>query len=305
MNLIPVLKKFFYISVLTGFTTTIAAAQELLKLQLLDNSNKQPVAYANVGIPGTDRGVNSDSLGWFELNVPANAQDKQLAVSMIGYEDQQIAIAILRSQLQQGNPAILLKPVPNTLQEVIVKPAKLTAAQLGNDLPCSVAVDSKGALPFPFIYEKKKKGVVVKSDTLTEIGTLMKVKRKKTFVDSVKINVGNCTHRELLYRLNVYEETGDEFKNVLQEPIYIRLKQEEVGNAIVVNLQDRNIVVNHNFIVSIERVKDLGSGAFSICGKMFGAAMYMRVASIQERFIKLPVIGMGISAYVTFSEEEK
>ena len=43
----------------------------------------------------------------------------------------------------------------------------------------------------------------------------------------------------------------------------------------------------------------------AICGKMFGAAMYMRIASLHDRFIKLPVIGMGIKSFVTFSEEEK
>jgi hypothetical protein len=133
----------------------------------------------------------------------------------------------------------------------------------------------------------------------------MKVKKRKTFIDSVQINVGSCTHDEILYRMNIYEELDGDFKNILTTPIYIRMKREQVGNVIRVNLTDKNIVVNHNFIVSLEKVKELGAGKFTICGKMFGAAMYMRIASLHDRFIKLPVIGMGIKSFVTFSEEEK
>lgn len=279
-----------------------AVLAQQLEGQLLDSEDKQPVAYANIGLIGTELGTNSDEQGHFRIDATGNG-DKTVMVTLIGYEDYAVKASALESALKAGGPKIYLKKKANELKEVVVRPAKLTTAQLGNDVAC--AGKEKDGLPFPFIYEKKKKGVVVKVDTLTEIGTLMKVKKRKTFIDSVQINVGSCTHEEILYRLNIYEELDDEFKNILTAPIYIRMKKEQVGNVIRVNLTDKNIVVNHNFIVSLEKVKDLGAGKFTICGKMFGAAMYMRIASLHDRFIKLPIIGMGIKSFVTFSEEEK
>jgi len=279
-----------------------AVLAQQLEGQLLDSDDKQPVAYANIGLMGTELGTNSDEQGHFRIDATGNG-DKTVLMTLIGYEDYAVKASALESALKAGGQKIYLKKKANELKEVVVRPAKLTTAQLGNDVAC--AGKEKDGLPFPFIYEKKKKGVVVKVDTLTEIGTLMKVKKRKTFIDSVQINVGSCTHEEILYRLNIYEELDDEFKNILTAPIYIRMKKEQVGNVIRVNLTDKNIVVNHNFIVSLEKVKDLGAGKFTICGKMFGAAMYMRIASLHDRFIKLPIIGMGIKSFVTFSEEEK
>ncbi|WP_118976149.1 carboxypeptidase-like regulatory domain-containing protein [Taibaiella koreensis] len=273
-----------------------------LEGQLLDSEDKQPVAYANIGLPGTELGTNSDDQGYFRIDASGNT-DKAVLITLIGYEDYSVKVSVLEAELKSNGNKLYLKKKANELSEVVVRPAKLTVAELGNDVAC--AGKEKDGLPFPFIYEKKKKGVVVKVDTLTEIGTLMKVKKRKTFIDSIQVNVGSCTHAEILYRLNIYEELNDEFKNILTEPIYIRLKKEQVGHVIRVNLTDKNIVVNHNFIVSLEKVKDLGPGKFTVCGKMFGAAMYMRIASLHDRFIKLPIIGMGIKSYVTFSEEEK
>jgi len=261
---------------------------------ILDRDDNQPVAYANVGILGTATGTNSDETGRFVIMIPADAEDKMLQISLIGYEENKIKVSQLISQ-----KVIYLKRRVQLLEEVLVKPAKLTFGHLGNDVFCQ----NKGGFPFPFVIERKKKGVVVKTDTLTEIGTLMKVKHRKTFIDSVKINVSYCTYPEILYRLNLYEELDGTFKNILREPVYLRLRKEQIGPEISVNLTDKNLVVNNDFIVSIEKVKELGNGAFGICPTLFGSAMYMRVSTLNQRFVKLPVAAMGISAYVTFSKD--
>lgn len=284
---------------LVAFVNPLAARD--YRVQLLDKTDQQPVAYANIGVLETDLGVNSDSAGNFTLNLDTAQQDKMLLVTLIGYKDYKVKVSAFISAWKEHDHKIYLEKSTNILKEVVVKPAKLTLAKLGNDVNCDTG--KKGSLPFPFLFGSTKKGKV--SDTLTEIGTLMKVKKKKTFIDSVQINVGNCTHAEILYRLNIYEELDGDFKNILQEPIYIRLKREQVGRSIRINLTDKNIVVNHNFVVSVEKVKDLGPGEFKICGKVLGAAMYMRSASHHDKFMKVPVIGMGLLAYVTFSEEEK
>ena len=293
-------KLLFSLILIAGFIAPLAAQD--YRAQLLDKADQEPVAYANIGVLETDLGVNSDSAGNFTLNLDATQQDKMLMITLIGYKDYKVKVSEFLTALNRNDHKIYLEKSTNILKEVVVKPAKLTLAKLGNDIKCDSG--ERGSLPFPYIFETKKKKKKV-ADTLTEIGTLMKVKKKKTFVDSIQVNVGRCSHEEILYRLNIYEELDGEFKNILLEPIYIRLKKEQVGGAIRVNLTDKNIVVNHDFVVSLEKVKDLGPGEFSICGKLFGAAMYTRIASHHDKFLKLPVIGMGLMAYVTFSEEEK
>lgn len=293
-------KILFSLILIAGFITPLAAQE--YRAQLLDKADQEPVAYANIGVLDTDLGVNSDSAGNFNLNLDAAQQDKMLLITLIGYKDYKVKVSEFVSTLNRNDHKIYLEKSTNILKEVVVKPAKLTVAKLGNDVKCTDG--EKGSLPFPFIFDTKKKKNKV-ADTLTEIGTLMKVKKKKTFVDSIQINVGRCSHEEILYRLNIYEELEGEFKNILLEPIYIKLTKEQVGRAINVNLTDKNIVVNHDFIVSLEKVKDLGPGEFSICGKLFGSAMYMRIASHHDKFLKVPVIGMGMIAHVTFSEEKK
>ncbi|XZF15359.1 carboxypeptidase-like regulatory domain-containing protein [Chitinophagaceae bacterium MMS25-I14] len=280
---------------------SIAEAQQYTA-QLLDQADKQPIAYAVIGIPGSDIGTNSDESGNFTLTIGKEQEDKTLSVSLIGYEDYKIKVSEFITGLGSNDRKIYLKKAPHELKEVIIKPAKLTVAELGNEVDCDTSKSKGERIPMPYLF-KKKSGKV--TDTLTEIGTLMKVKHKKTFIDSVQINIGNCTYENIVYRLNIYEEQNGSFKNILEEPIYIKLSKREVGKLIKVNLTKKNLVVNNNFIVSIERVKNLGPGELTICGKIFGASMYMRVATRQDQFMKLPIVGMGIASFVTFSEEEK
>ena len=295
------MKSFFSIIVLI-LCTVVNAAATRYQARLLDKTDNKAVEYANIGIIGTTSGTNSDSAGYFSLDVEDAWGDKTVIISLIGYEELKISVNNFVAGAKNADHKIYLKKNAQ-LKELVVKPVKLTFDELGTNMTCSSVEGEKGSVPFPYLFTKKKTKQV--TDTLTEIGTLMKVKRKKTFIDSVRINVGRCTYANILYRLNVYEELDGGFKNILTEPIYIKMTKEEVGSAIRINLTEKNLVVNHNFIVSIEKVKDLGPGELSICGKIFGPAMYMRMATQQEDFVKLPIVSMGIAAYVTFSETIK
>lgn len=290
------------LSILFIIACTVApAAAQRYEARLLDKTNNQPVEYANIGITGSETGTNADSAGYFSLTLDeAAAAGKTLQVSMIGYETYKIPVSDFITRAKSSGHTIYLQKSAWQLNEVVIRPVQLKFAELGTNVSCDNR--KEGGVPFPFLLEKKKSKT---TDTLTEIGTLMKVKGRKTFIDSVQINVGYCTYENILFRLNIYEEIKGDFTNILKEPIYIRLTKAEVGNLIKLNLSDKNLVVNNNFIVSIEKVKDLGAGEMSICGKMFGPAMYTRKATRQDRFIKLPVVSMGITAFVTFSENIK
>jgi hypothetical protein len=277
---------------------------QIYTARLVDAADGSPVAFANIGILESETGTNSDEEGKFSLNITPDLNAKTMSVFLIGYEDFKLPVEEFTSRVNSNNSTIRLYKKENQLREVVVKPTKLTPARLGNFIECK---EEKG-LPIPYVFEEKKKksGKVKRAaDTLTEVGTLMRVKGKTTFIDSIAINVGHCTYPEIVYRVNIYELVDGEQKLILNEPIYIRKKQAEIGKVLKVDLTTKNLVVHNNFIVSIERVKDLGQGEFTVCGSLSGSPLYLRIASQQSSFIKIPIISFGISAYVTFSEEIK
>ncbi|HTN45068.1 MAG TPA: carboxypeptidase-like regulatory domain-containing protein [Flavipsychrobacter sp.] len=272
--------------------------------KLVDAVTHAPVAFANIGILESETGTNSSEDGSFSLQIPDELQSKTLSIFLIGYEDYKISVNDFIAKAKSTNNTIVLNKKEATLKEVIVKPAKLTLAHLGNDIHCK---DENG-LPVPYVFEEKKKKsgkVKREADTLTEVGTLMKVRGKKTFIDSIAVNVGRCTYPEILYRINIYELINGKPKIILNEPIYVRKSKNDIGKTLIVDVTDRNLVVDNNFVVSIEQIKNLGEGEFSICGSLAGAASYWRIASRQGDLMKIPLISFGISAFVTFSEEIK
>jgi len=221
-----------------------------------------------------------------------------LVVSLIGYENYNTNVSDLTDRPDSGIYIVCLAKTEYKLAEVFIKPRRLTFAELGNDVDCDTT--ATGGLPIPYYFQRKKTGV---KDTMTEVGTLMKVKHKKTYIDSVQINIGRCSYESIFYRLNIYEKIDDEFKNILKEPIYIERDGRDIGRIIKVDLSDKGLVVNNNFIVSIEKVKDLGPGELTVCGKMLGASAYVRAATRLEQFFNVPIVGIGIAAFVTFSED--
>jgi len=273
--------------------------------KLIDADDKTPVAFANIGILNSEMGTNSAEDGSFSLNIPQELTNRTLSIFLIGYEDLKLPVSEFIELSKSSNNTLQLKKKANQLSEVLVKPAKLTVARLGNHIDCE---KNGSMLPFPYVLEEKKKNngkIKRAADTLTEVGTLMKVKKRKTYIDSITIHVGSCTYPEILFRVNIYELVDGAPKNILTEPLYIKRSGSEVDKILKIDVTDRNLVVNNNFIVSVEKVKDLGKGIFNVCGSLAGAPTYLRIASQQTSFFKIPLVSFGISAYVTFSEELK
>ncbi len=70
----------------------VAPAPPVLTGRVVDRETGEALAYANVMIRGTTRGVMTDSLGYFRFeNMPAG-QDIELMVKMLSYEPVEIAL---------------------------------------------------------------------------------------------------------------------------------------------------------------------------------------------------------------------
>jgi hypothetical protein len=154
----------------------------------------------------------------------------------------------------------------------------------------------------PRVFKERTLGVTTKFKKISagfkdnmlgyECGILMKVK-KSAFLKKVNINISNCSYDTIFYRVNIYKVHGKmDFENILREPVYLKMPKKSVGEGIVIDLAAKNIVVDGDFLVTLEHVKDLGPGNLYFCAGL-SSKTYFRKTS-QGKWETVPV-GVSIS----------
>ncbi|MFD2514124.1 carboxypeptidase-like regulatory domain-containing protein [Pontibacter locisalis] len=251
----------------------IALAQpNTIKLKgiTVDAANHIPLPFVSLGLKGTDLGTVSTSNGEFELSVAEKHVSDTVVISMVGYMQLRYTVKEL-SQLLKANPQIPMEAATYTLNEVEVTSKKLRTVTLGNKAtPAGV-----GMTPFKF------------SNLGNEIGLLCKVKGKTTYLEEFNVDIFLNDYDTLFFRLNIYTvENGLPKDNILHEPVYLKFTGKK-GKANI-NLQPYNLVVNEDFVVSLEYVKRLKkvdltrkeqSGLYFGARKAFGGTVFTRTAS--------------------------
>lgn len=225
---------------------------------LLNSESRQPIEFANIGIFGKDVGTVSDQNGRFNLYVDSQYDNDTILFSAIGYKPHGIQIGDLR---KQNENIVLMEEKPYELSEVIIKPKHFKQRTLG--------------------VTSKFKGIQAgfKDNLLGyELGIIIKVK-KTAFINEVNINIADCSYDTLFFRLNFYKVTGEmEFENMLYEPIYIEMTKESVNDLIVIDLKSHNIVVDSDFLITLEHVKDLGNGHLFFCAGLGNKTYYKKTS---------------------------
>jgi hypothetical protein len=239
---------------------------------LVDSKSRQPIQFANIGIAGKNIGTVTNVNGMFDLYVDSKYDNDTLLFSIIGYKTLLIKISDLR---KQGENYVLLDERTYDLAEVIVKPKIFKQRSLG------VTTRFKG---FSAGFVDNNLGY--------ELGILMKVK-KTAFIQKVNINIAHCSYDSIFFRLNIYKVKGEmDFDNILQEPIYIIMTKESVKDQIQIDLQSNNIVVDGDFLVTLEHVKDLGDGNLYFCAGLMNKTYFRKTS--QGSWETIPV-GISIS----------
>ncbi len=254
---------------------TGAASAQPYSAVVVDGGTGAPVAYANVGLPGKNRGTVTDSAGRFTLDIPADADT--LAVTMLGYQSARQPVRTLPG----GRIRLLPKAAP--LREVVVKARAARQRWVGN----------RTRNPFYNIgLGNCKPGY--------GIGVLMEAPWTPSFLEEVRFNVSRCSYDSLFLRLVVLRLDGGVFTPVLDHPIYIRESRQQATDGFTVDLRSERIAVAGSFLVGIEVVRDLGPGDFMLSAKGRGAPTYIRLNS--EAGWSTDYAGggaVGISARVT------
>ncbi len=206
----------------------------------MDSDSRKAIEFVNIGIVGKNIGTVSNTNGIFKISVDKDMDLDTILFSAIGYEPRLSKIADLR--VRRGNK-IYLKKKAYDISEVVIKPRNFTEKTLG-------------------VLDTNNKLIAGFKDNLLgyECGIRVDIK-KSAILKQLKINISTCTYDSIFYRLNVYSAEEDmTFTNILKEPIYLKMSKDTLNNELVINLEPYNIVVDGNFLVSLEHVKDLGEG---------------------------------------------
>lgn len=238
---------------------------------IISERTKKPVEYVNIGLAGKNIGTVSDANGKFTIAIDSQFDNDSLLFSSIGYDP----ISIKITDLRKNNITVSLKEKIYELGGVIVKPKKFVHKVLG------ITTHSKVAMAG---FKDNFLGY--------EMGILMKVK-KSAVVKKVNLNISACSFDTIFYRLNIYKVTGDNsFENILNKPIYINIPKDKIKEKIEIDLQPYNIVVDGDFLVTIEHIKNMGDGYLYFCAGLAGKTHYRKTS--QGEWQTAPV-GVSIS----------
>ena len=265
--------KIFIIALLVS-TNTLLSGQQISGTVLEMNSDVL-VEYVNIGIIGKNVGTVADHNGNYTLKVSHEHYDDTLKFSCIGYHSYSVKVSDF---LKKNNGNVSLEKRDYGLSEIVIRPKNTRQRTLG-------------------FTGRGKVTVACFADSVrgAEVGVIMKNKNR-SFIKEVNINFLICSYDTIFFRLNIYKVLGDmQFENILKDPVYIVSTKKEAKNKLSVDLRHLNLVVDGDFLVTFEHVKDLGYG--KLCFRAgFINKSYLRETS-QGTWETIPV-SISISAVV-------
>ena len=230
--------KIFIIALLVS-TNTLLYGQQISGV-VLEMKSDVHVEYVNIGIVGKNVGTVSDQNGNYSLIIRSEHYEDTLKFSCIGYHSYSIKVSDFM-KMKNGN--VSLEKRDYDLSEIVIRPKNTRQRTLG-------------------FTGRGKVTVACFADSVrgAEVGVIMKNKNR-SFIKEVNINFIVCSYDTIFFRLNIYKVLGEmQFENILKDPVYIISTKKEVKNKLTVDLRHHNLVVDGDFLVTFEHVKDLGYG---------------------------------------------
>lgn len=223
---------------------------------VIDDESRQPVSYVTIGVVNKSGGTYSDEKGNYSLDLSGYQHSDTLKFSCIGYKPEILTIKEVVDKYKNSSYNINLKVNRIQLSEVIVKPTKFKTKVLGNKISNKHIWISIG-------NNFGESGIVIPND-------------KKLFFNYASFDLAvPSTLDSVLLRFNVY---GVKNKlpndNILTQPIFIHLKKEQLVRTVNIDLEPYNIIVEKDFVASIEVVKKYGKGRLTYAGWITGCPTY-------------------------------
>lgn len=218
-------------------------------------SNNKPIPFVNIGIPSKDIGTVSDINGTFSLSVTSKYYNDTLLISCIGYEPYKEKVA----SLLKSNNTITLKEKAYAINEIVVRNKKFKAKLLGVENGSGKVIAG---------FKENRLGY--------EIGILVRNK-KIARIKKVNLNIAKCTYDSVHYRLNIYKALpNNQFEIINDEPIYIKFPMKNVSQLNIT--LGKELVVEGDFLVSLENIKDQGSGKIFFKTTLLNKSIYRKTS---------------------------
>jgi hypothetical protein len=141
-------------------------------------------------------------------------------------------------------------------------------------------------------------GGFTSNDLGNEIGFICRIRKSPTFVEAFNLSIAKNTYGSVRFRLNFYSlNQGMPDENLLDETIMIETDIE--SGRVRLDLKPYDIVMEDDFLVSIEWIEDLGSGELLFSAGFFGSNLYARVTS-QGTWTQMGVAAYGMNVEVVY-----
>lgn len=283
MSAIPFLLRSVSLA-LVIFCSLIRVQGQIMVGQVVDQESGEPIAYVNIGIVGAGVGTVSDTRGAFRIQVDGLPDDAVLRFSMLGYQSIDLTLDQIRQVNSPASQLIRMTPIALELPQITVNPKDYKALRAGNEL-------TKPNLNAGFFY----------NDLGNELGTMVEIKSRPAFIDQVNLHLAYCLYDTIFYRLNIYRTvSGQPVERIYSSPLIIDYRGHQ-GEDVFVNLQDAGILVEDDFLVSLELIRELGEGGLMFCAGLFKDKTWYRKTS--QAHWESANVGIGIS--VDIRQEKK
>jgi hypothetical protein len=224
-----------------------------------DSATLEPLEYVNIGIKGKNIGTVSDLSGKFNIYLPSASDNDTLIVSRIGYSPFKTKVSEFKKLTLHD---VLLQQKNHDLKELTIRPKKMVTKILGNTSQSKMV----------------QLGFAENVSTGYECGVSIKTK-KPALAKKIFINIASCTYDSIFYRLNIYNmASGSEFENILSQPIFISLSKADIDNQIVIDIEKKGIMLEGEYLISLENVKDLGPGHLFFCGGLASSTFFRKTS---------------------------
>ncbi|OIP03137.1 MAG: hypothetical protein AUJ97_05160 [Bacteroidetes bacterium CG2_30_32_10] len=271
-------RKFTLVTVALFAILQLQLNAQLYKGNVVSTNDKIAIAYVNIGIVGKDVGTVSNNNGEFSIELLDLYNNDSLRFSILGYKTKSFKVADFKKQFAHNAITIPLETKLMELKTVLIKPKKTKI--LGNKTETKMMICG-----------------FISDDLGSEVGTVMKIKGVPTIIDSTSFFIVENKYGKLKFRLNIYKmENGEPGQSILKDNIFIETAIKQ--GRVTVDLTPYYLVVNDDFLVSLEWIENLGEkGLYFPLGFLNNPSFSRKTSQSQW---KKQAFGMGIYTYVRY-----
>ena len=299
------------------------AFAQAYKGKVVNYKTKQPVEYANVGIPNKGYGVTCNENGEFTLKITSESDTDIVKIFSIGYKTQYMQVKQFKAFNVNELMTIALTEQGYELGTVTVRPNEYETMIVGgkdvSEFKCDGKVDFHAEKKdTATIRKNKEKGVSEKGIGL-EFGNKIKIdKGQQTFIDKIRFKTCLKPQDTCIYRINIYKEDATLKRhmtpigmvkeittiNIMKQPVILKVIGKEGVQEIDVSSQ--NIEVDDDFIIAIECVYTSNNDInLAMKVNMFGSTDLIIRDNTMSEWFKIPLIDATfVSATVTYKKKK-